>query len=568
MNFTYKTKYIHLLFLTFLFLHYIFSLIFVGQIVIEPHDILDGTVVNDHIISKIYKGNVDSLSYLLSGEIKWYYLEKLFYPINILHYLLSDKLFYFTVDILKKTLAYFSFYLLSKSLSISRFYSALGGILYSTLVFNKMNLGLAISIAPYILYLLLNKDTLNKKHYFFLFLIGLNSSLIHDIFVYFFLIPLSLLLNNKNKSLNIYFQIFSVIFISSMMSNIHLVIGSIFSEPIHREAWSVAGKDILLPFIEVFTRFFTYGSPKNTLFVFNVPIIILTAFIFVLSFFSKQKNIRLVLFFIIFILILKSLTHHNIIDNIFIGPFEILKAYNFQRVGKIIPMTFTLLFILFISSLQNNFLKKFLYFISFLSILSLQLKTPLPLISQHFLKENMHIEKFDKAKDMIIEKKYIQFFEIIFDKKSYTTQKENFNNQLNKTFDNYYKFKDYTFIRNIVKNSRVMSVGLDPMIAVMNDIRVIDGYHTIYPLSYKIKFRKIIERELENNIQLKNYYDTWGSRVYAFYSDKNKLMLNFHYAKKLGADYVISRFPIENNELKKICHNCNNSKNLFLYKIL
>ena len=113
-----------------------------------------------------------------------------------------------------------------------------------------------------------------------------------------------------------------------------------------------------------------------------------------------------------------------------------------------------------------------------------------------------------------------------------------------------------------------MSVGLDPMIAVMNDIRVIDGYHTIYPLNYKIKFRKIIEKELENNIRLKNYYDNWGSRVYAFYSDENNLMLNFHYAKKLGADYVISRFPIKNNELKIVCYNCNNSKNLFLYKIL
>ena len=72
-----------------------------------------------------------------------------------------------------------------------------------------------------------------------------------------------------------------------------------------------------------------------------------------------------------------------------------------------------------------------------------------------------------------------------------------------------------------------MSVGLDPMIAVMNDIRVIDGYHTIYPLSYMIKFRKIIERELDNNIILKNYYDNFGSRVYAFYTDKNNIMLNF-----------------------------------------
>ena len=30
----------------------------------------------------------------------------------------------------------------------------------------------------------------------------------------------------------------------------------------------------------------------------------------------------------------------------------------------------------------------------------------------------------------------------------------------------------------------------------MNDINVIDGYHSMYPLTYKIKFRKIIENEL------------------------------------------------------------------------
>ena len=78
MNLSYKTNYVHLFFLTFLFLHYLFSLILAGQIVVEPHDILDGTVVNDHIISKIYKGDIGSLNYFLSGEIKWYYLEKLF----------------------------------------------------------------------------------------------------------------------------------------------------------------------------------------------------------------------------------------------------------------------------------------------------------------------------------------------------------------------------------------------------------------------------------------------------------------------------------------------------------
>ena len=120
----------------------------------------------------------------------------------------------------------------------------------------------------------------------------------------------------------------------------------------------------------------------------------------------------------------------------------------------------------------------------------------------------------------------------------------------------------------MVNNSRTISIGLDPMTAVMNNIKVIDGYHNIYPLNYKIKFRKIIEKELEKNLVLKNYYDDWGCRVYAFYSDKNNIDLNFQSAKTLGADYVISKFPIKNNDLKIICSECNNSDDIFLYEIL
>ena len=117
----------HFCFIFLIAIHYLISIIFVGQIIVEPHDNLDITVVSDHIISKIYKGNFESISYFLSGEIKWYYLEKLFYPINLLHYVLDDKFFYFTNDILKKLISYFSFYLLAKSLNISKFISALIG---------------------------------------------------------------------------------------------------------------------------------------------------------------------------------------------------------------------------------------------------------------------------------------------------------------------------------------------------------------------------------------------------------------------------------------------------------
>ena len=128
MNLSYKINYTHLFFISLLAAHYVIPLIFLGQITVMPHDNLDGGVVYDHIISKIYKGDVESINYFLSGEIKWYYFEELFYPINILHYFLNDKLFYFTDDILQKLLAYFSFYLLAKSLNNTKFNSALGGI--------------------------------------------------------------------------------------------------------------------------------------------------------------------------------------------------------------------------------------------------------------------------------------------------------------------------------------------------------------------------------------------------------------------------------------------------------
>ena len=165
----------HFYFILLIAIHYLFSIIFTGQVIIDPHDNLEIVVVYDHIISNIYKGDIEKISYFLSGEIKWYNLDKLFYPINILHYVLNEKLFYFTNDILTKLFAYFSFYLLAKSLGVTKFNSALGGVLYSSLIYIKIPLGLALPFLPYILYLLLNKNKLSKKHYFLLFFIGLNS---------------------------------------------------------------------------------------------------------------------------------------------------------------------------------------------------------------------------------------------------------------------------------------------------------------------------------------------------------------------------------------------------------
>jgi len=107
------------------------------------------------------------------------------------------------------------------------------------------------------------------------------------------------------------------------------------------------------------------------------------------------------------------------------------------------------------------------------------------------------------------------------------------------------------------------------MVAVYHDIYVMDGYHTIYPLPYKKKFRKIIEKELEANTFFKNYFDNFGSRVYTtFYhpADINNIQLNFKVAKELGADFVVSKYKLTDNDIDLVLNGCYEN-DLCLYKI-
>ena len=84
-------------------------------------------------------------------------------------------------------------------------------------------------------------------------------------------------------------------------------------------------------------------------------------------------------------------------------------------------------------------------------------------------------------------------------------------------------------------------------------------------MSKNARFRKIIENELENNEKFQKYYDNWGSRVYAFVSDPNNIRINFKAAKEIGADYVISKFNLNSDDLILKCKKCRS--NLYLYKI-
>lgn len=109
------------------------------------------------------------------------------------------------------------------------------------------------------------------------------------------------------------------------------------------------------------------------------------------------------------------------------------------------------------------------------------------------------------------------------------------------TFNEYYRTKWFDEHKKTIGNSAVMSVGLDPMISLANGLTTIDGYFSLYPLSYKKEFRQIIDSSLP--AARSDYFDKWGSRIYAFHVTPETI--DFCAAHRLGARFIISTKPIK-----------------------
>ena len=554
-----KNYNLHILALLTISIYYLSSLLIFNGVVISPTDNLDITAVNDHIIGKVVSGDLNAANIFLSGVIKWFYIETIFYPFNLLHLFLSDKEFYFISEILKKLLSYFSFYLLAKSLTKNKFNSFISAIVYSSILNVEHRMGFGLSMMPYFLYLLIWKESFRTKHFFILFFIGLNSDLARDYLPLIVLIPLSILIRQSLKNLRIQLYYFLIITFSLTIAGLPIILSLIDMKEVHRVNNNMYG---LANVLERFFHIINYTK------IYFIPQIILFSLTIFSSFFLKEKKIISLSIFFIFIFIL-SFYLNPLLKNYIFSFLEFIKGYNFQRLNRCLYLIMCIILAYNLSYLKNLFLKKITYFLTITTVISIHLYYPVFEATKILIKNSLYSEsKYQELKKIILEKNNLsELKEFFVNKKNYKKEINFFNIESSFTFDKYYRFEDYKYIKSIVKESRVMSIGLDPMIAVMNDLKVIDGYHTLYPKNYHKKFRKIISKELEKNESLKNYYDFMGNRVFVFYNDKNNLLTNFKEAKILGAEYVISSFKIQSANLEFICGECNNNK-IFLYKIL
>lgn len=557
---------LHILSLIIFSIYYLFSFIVFETVVINSHDNLEIDVVSDRVISKILLGDFNSYKIFLSGEFKWHYLDRIFYPINLLNTVLSDKQFYFFQEITEKVISYFSFYLLGKFLFKNKTYSILGALFYATLV-NDISYPAStifMPFMPYLLYLLISKDQFRLKHLAIIFFVGLNSSLVFDYLPMITMIIFAYFIRSQ-KNYKILFSFMVTLSLSMIIAGIPLII-SVLGEPLHR---GTVTKEGLLNIITMEINYLhRMLLPNKMQGIFDLPVNLLKLLILVSCFFLKNKKINLFLLFFFLIYLSKILVSSDFSQIIFNNFLVFLKGFNFSRIGNVMPLLFSILLIGALNVNKKKIFKNFLITLIITSAVLNQLYVPTNEFTKIFLKENLKKESLKLLKEKYKNVSIKEIIDIVKVKENFKHKNIVFDLKTNNSFDSFFKFNAYKKIKLLVGSKRVASIGANPMIAAMNDINVIDGYHTIYHLSYKKKFRKIIAKELDQNNTLKDYYDNWSNRIVMFYSDENNLLFDFGEAKNLGAVFIISSFPIKNESLESNCLLCDKNNKIYLYKII
>ena len=562
----------HSIFLFILSLYYLIPYFLVGQLIVEYNDILEKEIVSNHIIGRLYRGDTESIKLFLAGEIKWYFLWGVLKPLSLLYALFETEVAFWLNDIFVKLIAYISLFKLSRKLDCSIFNATLIACLFACCLTQLQTfLGLGMAAFPYLVYLMVKNKNPNIKHYFLIIFIGLNADLVRHTSIVPMLFLLSYILCPKYQKYNfkIFFEISIILLFFVFLSNANLIYTQLFSEPSARTAWMQEAPYFITNLKIFFGSFFSIPATIDSYWFHHLPFVLYFFPVFVISLFSRNRTIYILLLIVFLVCLFPFIIRLEFIASLRNSSEGLFKTFQLDATSLLmLPIMYGLILINVTKSEIVNKVKYLIYPLLFLSLITFQIRISIVPLGKHFLSfNNLNTEQQNLLKKKFHNMEYKSLVKEIAKSNTNRTLYPNQSFKSSYTFKDYYNYENYKHIKSLVGNSRTISIGLNPMIAVMNNIKVIDGYHNLYPLSYKLEFRKIIEKQLDYYEKKKKYYDGWGNRVDTFVSDPKIIRINFLQAKLLGAEYIISKYPISNQIIVPICKKCNGSSELFLYKI-
>jgi hypothetical protein len=454
------------------------------------------------------------------------------YLIVILAMFLKPFQVYMITQVISHHIAYIGMYLLVKNHVLKNkeleFIAFSSGLLFALIPFWPLG-GLSISGMPLLLYIYKNKfnGDFKRRYWIIIIIISLYSIfLVFSIFLYFSLF-LYLIFNRMKLGETIKDQIenFKPIllgFLTTLIVNYSFII-SIFQGKIQESHRNEFKKTLFensnfynLSSNLFFNGQYHAGSVPSILVYFlllNLLAILIITFWKNNDHIEKQKiKINLLLklwFFYIAISILFAVLKIKLIEPI-LTIFPIIKIFQFDRFYVLMPL---LLIVIFATSLEL-----------IIDIMGSKTKLNIKIIVSGCL-----------LITLILSMSLIQHQGATIENPLFRNPILDLESSKGMSYADFYSEELFSKIKSNLEtledNFRVISLGIHPAIAIYNGFKTLDGYLTNYDLSYKIEFRKIIEKELEKSDTLKNYFDNWGSRCYLFSSE---LGLNYMYTKDLN----------------------------------
>jgi hypothetical protein len=477
--------------------------------VVEITDNLDGEIVVNHIIGQIYQGAKLSSQLALNGEVPVWALSRIMHPLSGLYALFDARIAYALTDVAVRCFGFIGVYLLSTRAGSSPSVASLLGLSFATSISSTIFL-LSVAGIPLILWSLLEASKASGYRFilllFNLIFIGSNVSFaLAGVFLLVLALPIIIYGCNEKPSNRLLFAFTCLIF-GIALGNSNLFYAQLFSDVTwHRsdfDRFTPPNYSLIYELAKTTKLIIDTNPWYHATYELSIAVVALVSFI---VFFknARQKNILFFVFLLCLILLIFIFAHTPLSDPLRqMSP--LFRTFQWDRFYFLYSsIIFFALIFLFHAVKPSRFQSTLLTGFVFAQLL-------------FNLFQNPHLKEPAR---------------IILGK---TPQP---------TFDEYYKRKEYAAIKNVIGASPVLSVGIDPMIAPMNGIPSIDGYYVLYPLSFKRAFREVIAESMAAAGKA-DYYDKWGSRVYAFYPDGNPNLINYCAAYKLGARYVISKETI------------------------
>jgi hypothetical protein len=569
-NITGKNIFFFFSIIILLFSFHIFPTLIIGNPVVYISDNLNCFVPFNYIAGQMISGNFEAHKLLMNGELPWQFIYHIFFPLNISYAIFEIETAYIVNDIIVRSISFFSCLYFLKKFHSPSFLKILISILFSSgEIFTSWGIGVAAF--PYILSLCVKKD-ISKKNYFFLIFIALNTDLyLHGIYIPFLIATLVFFLR-KQFIINLkkLFKIFLIFFVSIIVSNSNLIYSIYFFSPFQISETQNYGLNVIdnikILFFDIFSLY-----PINNNFYNNYILIFLYNLTIIISIYKKIKLNFFLLFFIIFLsavsfaynLHFDTQNNHSSLKNsvfltrytyffLFIKIFFIFNALRFFELNKlsIIILTLSILYNQITPTLFTVVKNKLLY-------------SEFTKDQKEILKNNYYNNDFFK-----FSKNIYKFYVIKKEKKEnkLVNKKNLVNSYYASTIKDYYIFDDYKFIKKIIDTNKTISIGYDPMIAIVNNINVVDGYYRYYPLKYKKKFYEIIKYQATPQ-KLSEIFNR-SQYLLSYVNENEEIKLNFDQLKNMDVKFIISKFHLTNKNLILVCMNCNGNNELFLYKII